>query len=529
MSRRLSWLALIACMLAVCVACSDGDSSSTPEPAPPVAGMSNAAGQSSSGGASGGTPSEGGTGNTESGGAPAGASGGPGFPAVPMGWTCPYFTYGDGHCDCGCAVPDKDCAGPELELCEVCGGAGSCSPGACPGRIDPSDVTGCLPVPDGWTCDPSTYGDGRSCDCGCGALDLDCAGAGLESCNDCAPVGSCGRGPCPSAISAEDNTRCEIPPHWWCSDETYGDGVCNCGCGVVDIDCADATRASCEDCDETSCSPFACAVVEEDNSHCLSPPTMWVCSDRLYGDGTRCDCGCGAIDPDCETPGIESCDKCDAPGSCSGPACPGTIDPEYNGYCQLIDPPEGWTCEGGAYADGITCDCGCGLHDPDCRSTDVATCARCLHCGGMGACEGTIDPEDMTKCGPPPPEWICSAEAFRDGICDCGCGLLDSYCQFIELRYVCANYPVEGCTGGNRSHIDPSHNMRCIIEIPEEWTCNRAFYDDGFCDCGCGAPDLDCPDADLDACETCDAEGSCSSDACPGDIDPDQVHLCSEG
>jgi hypothetical protein len=530
MAMRRSWLAVIAWLLAAWLAagCSDSGSSSTPEPA--AAGMSNGSGQSSGGGiASGGMAGAGGTTSTTGGAAPnAGMGGGAGARSVPMAWTCPYFTYGDGHCDCGCAIADKDCTSSDIRQCEVCGGAGSCSPGACPGRIDPADVTKCLPVPTTWTCDASRYGDGKSCDCGCGAVDLDCPDTNVGSCTDCAAVGACGNGPCPSAISAEDNTRCEVPPHWWCSAQTYGDGVCNCGCGVLDVDCADATRPSCETCDETSCSPFACSVAADDNSQCPEPPTMWLCSDRLWADGSRCDCGCGAIDPDCETPGLESCDDCDSPGSCSGPACPGTIEPEYNGYCQILEPPEGWTCEGGAYADGISCDCGCGLRDPDCRSDDVATCARCLHCGGMGACEGTIDPEDMTQCGPPPPEWICSAEAFRDGICDCGCGMLDSYCQFIELRYVCANYPVEGCTAGNRSHIDPSHNERCIIEVPEEWTCDRTFYDDGFCDCGCGVPDLDCPSAGLDDCETCDAEGSCSEEACPGSINPNEVYHCTD-
>ncbi len=96
---------------------------------------------------------------------------------------------------------------------------------------------------------------------------------------------------------------------------------------------------------------------------------MWLCSDRRWADGSRCDCGCGAIDPDCETPGLDSCDDCDSPGSCSGPACPGTIEPEYNGYCRILEPPEGWTCEGGAYADGISCDCGCGLRDPTAAAT----------------------------------------------------------------------------------------------------------------------------------------------------------------
>src|SRR5688572_16954479 len=195
MAMRRSWLAVIASVLAarLVAGCSDSGSSSTPEPTP-AAGMSNSAGQSSGGGtASGGTAGAGGTTSTTGGAAPsAGMGGGAGARSVPMAWTCPYFTYGDGHCDCGCAIADKDCTSSDIQQCEVCGGAGSCSPGACPGRIDPADVTKCLPVPTTWTCDASRYGDGKSCDCGCGAADLDCPDTNVDSCTDCAAVGACG-------------------------------------------------------------------------------------------------------------------------------------------------------------------------------------------------------------------------------------------------------------------------------------------------------------------------------------------------
>ena len=37
----------------------------------------------------------------------------------------------------------------------------------------------------GWTCDPSYYDDGFYCDCGCGVVDPDCADASIASCDFC--------------------------------------------------------------------------------------------------------------------------------------------------------------------------------------------------------------------------------------------------------------------------------------------------------------------------------------------------------
>lgn len=526
-------LCLLGFAVSTWLGCSSSNDSEPPPAALAGAGAAHG-GETSTGGAApaggssqGGAQNQGGSagGMVNSGGSFSGAGGSAGSGAAPAGWACIYFSYGDGKCDCGCGVPDKDCSSAELSRCEVCNNSGSCSPGACPGRIDAADVTRCIAVPDSWTCDAASFGD-ATCDCGCGAKDVDCADGTAASCENCADAGSCANGPCPASIAQDDNTRCELPEKWWCDPATYGDGTCNCGCGALDVDCSDATAEACELCDKTSCSPFSCLVEPEDNSRCPEPPPTWRCSPRLYGDGARCDCGCGGVDPDCDSPKLEACDKCDSPGSCAAQACPAFISAESNGTCDSPSPPPGWTCAAAAYADGITCDCGCGVMDSDCRSDDYTICQRCLDCGGHGFCEGTIDPEDMTKCGPPPPEWICSAESYRDLICDCGCGLLDSYCQETELSFICQNYPVEGCSAGNRTHIDPNHNMFCIIEVPEEWTCDRTFYDDGFCDCGCGVQDLDCPADDVDACETCDAMGSCSSDACPGTIDPDDTAQC---
>ena len=468
-----------------------------------------------------------GSGGTVATGGRSGSAGSGGLPATPAGWTCGPLAYGDGKCDCGCGAADVDCSTSDLARCDVCNHTGSCNLAACPGRIDPADTTSCLAPPAGWTCSPWTYADGEKCECGCGIPDPDCKDATAASCDNCLAEGSCAKGLCPSSIVPGDNTRCQIPAQWSCAPETYGDGVCNCGCGVVDVDCPDAKASSCEKCDSSSCDQFACQVETDDSAHCVNPPLTWTCSARLYHDGTRCDCGCGAVDPDCASLGVAACDKCDDPGSCSAVACPGLIDVTANGDCTRPAEPPGWTCGPGIYGDSV-CDCGCNVPDIDCRTPDVAACIRCEECGGNGICGNTIDPTNPSQCAPPPAGWTCDPSHYRDLLCDCGCGVPDPMCQGIEALYVCGFFPVEGCSGGKKYHVDPNRNELCIVQLPMTWACDRTFYDDGLCDCGCGAVDLDCSATDATKCEQCNDLGSCSTTACPGTIAPGDTAHCSK-
>jgi len=523
----------VGIFLATWAACSGGGN-------PAASGAGGASGSPSSGGSGGATAGSGGaiggggalgTGGTAAmptGGAPD-AGGGPGtggLAATPSGWTCGPLAYGDGRCDCGCGAADADCTQSDLGRCEVCDHTGSCNLAPCPGRINPADTTTCLSPPAGWTCSPWTYADGQQCECGCGIPDPDCQDATAASCDNCLAQGSCAKGLCPSSIVPDDNTRCQIPVQWACTPSTYGDGVCNCGCGAVDIDCADASAASCELCDSSSCDQFGCQVEPDDNAHCVNPPLTWTCSARLYHDGTRCDCGCGAVDPDCASLGVGACDKCDDPGSCSALACPGLISATASGDCDRPAEPPGWTCGPGIYGDSV-CDCGCNVPDIDCRTPDVASCIRCEECGGNGICGNTIDPANPSQCAPPPAGWTCDPSHYRDLLCDCGCGIPDPMCQGIDVLYVCGSFPVEGCSGGKKYHVDPNHNALCIVQLPAGWACDRTFYDDGLCDCGCGAVDLDCKAADLSSCEQCNDTGSCSATACPGTISATDTAHCA--
>ncbi len=44
------------------------------------------------------------------------------------------------------------------------------------------------------------------------------------------------------------------------------------------------------------------------------PPDGWVCPAQFYGTNDGCDCGCGVLDPDCADMTADSCDFCDPPG-----------------------------------------------------------------------------------------------------------------------------------------------------------------------------------------------------------------------
>ncbi|MDP2342188.1 MAG: IPT/TIG domain-containing protein [Deltaproteobacteria bacterium] len=83
-------------------------------------------------------------------------------------------------------------------------------------RLDDVRVVGSLSgplVPDTWSCSPSFFGTGDGCDCGCGAVDLDCAQNDLSACEFCDDTGSCSDGSgCPGLINVDDIGTCTLVP-----------------------------------------------------------------------------------------------------------------------------------------------------------------------------------------------------------------------------------------------------------------------------------------------------------------------------
>lgn len=87
-----------------------------------------------------------------------------GWPSERLCQTAP--SCGDGVCSPSEAC-EEDCSLP------------SCGDGLCEGAGEPLSCPGDCTVPDaapeGWTCEPSYYGDRLGCDCDCGVWDVDCA------------------------------------------------------------------------------------------------------------------------------------------------------------------------------------------------------------------------------------------------------------------------------------------------------------------------------------------------------------------
>lgn len=129
---------------------------------------------------------------------------------APAGWTCADFAYGlDDGCDCGCGIPDPDCASNSVGVCEFCDDDGSCGYDCTDIALD--DNSQCAVSNEGWTCDYRLYGDGASCDCGCGVKDVDCPSKDASDCASCGDPKSCtasGSGTC-SDIDPSDNSQCQ--------------------------------------------------------------------------------------------------------------------------------------------------------------------------------------------------------------------------------------------------------------------------------------------------------------------------------
>lgn len=305
----------------------------------------------------------------------------------PFGWLCnpAYHDVADG-CDCGCGVPDPDCALPDQELLNCFDGQSCSATGSCEG------------IPSAWTCDAAAWDDGATCDCGCGVPDVDCA-------DEERPVTGCGAG------DACLEGAC-VPP----------DEVGDCVDSIDDdldgrIDCADA-----DDCGgDAACTPGStardgtctahadCATVAGDDPLCVGSvlgPAVSFCSE--WCDLAVDDCGPGAFCLDVGSSRgvcLTTCDP-DADDCAEGFAC---VEPDVGGDrfgCVTVtpSPPAEWVCGDGLYGTDDGCDCGCGVVDPDCAD---ATAASCQFCGpdscandgtGDGCDAALLEPTDNAIC-----------------------------------------------------------------------------------------------------------------------------------
>ncbi len=341
-------------------------------------------------------------------------------------WKCPWDRYASGDgCDCGCGVPDPDCAN-----------GGGCTAGRCyEASCDRcSDAQGrpysCDAAQAGWDddivgdsssqepsqCNGTHFGTGDGCDCGCGGHDPDCGSAGCDL-PGCMPNDGCDR--CTDAVSLRPS-GCNVPSGWTCDAKHFGTGDgCDCGCGAHDPDCGSGN-----DCTGAGCTADGCDVCNDGAGGYVQCPG-WTCTTNAsvgaFGDAV-CDCGCGVIDPFCRDTGRVSCTG----AGCETAACQNCNDSDGNRTACGGE----WTSnQGGASSacnlqsyglDGL-CDCGCGAHDPDCGSGNDCTGKGCV----AEDCDVCHDGSLLKVCT----QWTCDASAYGTGDgCDCGCGAPDPDC-----------------------------------------------------------------------------------------------------
>jgi hypothetical protein len=224
--------------------------------------------------------------------------------------------YGDS------AFPFSSGVVSDVTLVEVTIGAGYVStvvPGGDCLHLDHFEFT-IEPPPDGWACPPEEYGDGV-CHCEyCGVHDVDCDDP--ENPSSCEPGQTC-----------DDVTCVGVPNAWTCAPEDYDGGPgngCHCLCGTIDPDCSLPGPELVAGCPAETDRCFL-------GLRCI--PKAWTCPDGFYDFLNDCDCGCGVVDPDCADESSASCIHCNSPGSCSAVTCSdptSPIDPANNAVCQAF-------------------------------------------------------------------------------------------------------------------------------------------------------------------------------------------------
>ncbi|MBI5610248.1 MAG: hypothetical protein HY902_15330 [Deltaproteobacteria bacterium] len=368
---------------------------------------------------------------------------------APSGWTCPADSYAAlDACNCACGAVDPDCSYSDLPVlgcatgqsCLPSGTCGVCTP-KCDGKSCGDDGCGgeCGSCGSGTTCD-----EGKCVD-PCGPKPLACKysecgsdGCG-GSCGECPSNSTCNSGHCEALALPTAPTSCvshcgtQAPAGCYCTATCAKNGTCcqdysavcscakNCagkqcgpdGCGGqcgtcptdkpfcgADQQCASACTPKCDGkmCGDNgcggecgSCGPAAtCSWTQQ----CV--PTAWTCPINYFKDGQACDCGCGAVDPDCSDPKAlvfgcpTSTTACDGQGLCKISFC--TSDAACGGkWCSGVYAAGGGyfkgacaTANGLGKAPGKTCKA-----DAECANSACIGGLCRTYCQGDGDCPAT--------------------------------------------------------------------------------------------------------------------------------------------
>ncbi len=368
---------------------------------------------------------------------------------VPVGWTCPVFWFGDGICDCGCAVQDSDCPSLNASVCEFnnCPGGVQPVPDNNPLCLLPSCGNGMIEPPE--QCDDGNTQNGDGCNANC-QIEPACGNGQVEAGEQCDDGNTLPGDGC------DENCLLEglcgnfiLDPGEECDDGNLlpGDG-CSPECLVEFPTCGDGALQFPEECDDGNNQPGdGC---DEDCEWEI--PDAWVCFPAFYGSGNSCDCGCGALDPDCESADAQFCDVNNCPGG-----FPPVDDENY--LCDIescgngvVEFPE--ECDDGNVQSGDGCNASCQV-EPFCGNGQQEGSEECDDGNNLDGdgCSATCELEI-------PDEWTCSPFWFGDGICDCGCGAFD--------ENDCVNTTDDACGFDNcQPPTTPNPTMNWICDFPE--------------------------------------------------------------
>jgi hypothetical protein len=232
--------------------------------------------------------------------------------------------------------------------------------------------------------------------------------------------------------------------------------------------------------------------------------------------GPSADAGSDAGEPDA---GSESC----SPACSAGFLC-------YFGACVPVSPPARWTCSAARFADGVTCDCGCGAPDPDCGSSSlpVGGCPGAdPRCTAEGTCTACVPACDGRQCGPDSCGGYCgscpsTAPSCLGGQCHvCTPACTDLQCGPDGCGGTCGTCG-EGTECSNGLCVPPPANASCV------GLCGSVAASGCSCEANCAQARNCCLDINVCGCIPDCAGRTCGDNGCGGSCggcDPGQ--MCS--
>jgi len=295
--------------------------------------------------------------------------------------------------DCDPSTPDGSgeswygdpCDGPDTDLCEE--GVNDCVDGSlwC---TDTSDDT------------EEICGNGLDEDCdgiaddGCCAHDVCESGVALDE-TMCEP--------CVGAVCAVDPWCCSAAWDEFCQEKVYA--CCNSTCDGPGSGCT-----MCGTCSGTD--PLNPAAACGEDSHCKPQEGSGSPGLCIEGVGTSghygictasIDCVADATCVDIGAANWSVCLQWCRMGSSdctAGETCEGFNTAKYIGsqeWGACVGVPAAWICPDSYFGD-MSCDCGCGVFDPDCVDSTVGSCDYCGFGCGTGTCPANIDPDENWNC-----------------------------------------------------------------------------------------------------------------------------------